>query len=124
MKPGPLPGAAFATWLRIIRDHGGLSANKLHHALPWVFRYVVLGPSRIYESLRYDETINSHSLNEAPIFVLGHWRSGTSFLQELLALDDRHATCTLFQCLFPECMLSTQRWLPATIDRLCHYRFA
>ena len=118
LKPGRFPGAALLAWLQIVRSHGGISASKLHHSLPWLFRYIVLEPSRIYESLKYDHRIETHRLSEDPVFVLGHWRSGTSFLQELLSLDDRHATCSLFQCMFSECALSTQRWLPVLIDRV------
>jgi hypothetical protein len=101
-----------------VATHGGISPSKLHHALPWLVRFIALEPSRIYESLKYDRRIAEHKLPEDPIFVLGHWRSGTSFLQELVALDGRYATCSLFQCLFPECALSTSRWLPSLIDRI------
>ena len=36
--------------------------------------------------------IRSAKLKEPPLFVLGHWRSGTTLLHELLMLDPRH-TC-------------------------------
>jgi len=117
LRPSRYPGAALLAWLQIVNSHGGISVRKLHHALPWLFRYVALEPSRIYESIRYDHRIEAHRLSEDPVFVLGHWRSGTSFLQELLSLDDRYATCSLFQSMFPECALSTRRWLPGLIDR-------
>jgi hypothetical protein len=35
-----------------------------------------------------------------------------------MSLDERYATCSLFQCLFPECALSTRSWLPRVIDWL------
>ncbi|MBN1402252.1 MAG: sulfotransferase [Anaerolineae bacterium] len=38
---------------------------------------------------------------QAPIFILGHWRSGTTLLHELLALDERFAYPTFFQVLRP-----------------------
>ena len=118
MRPARYPGAALIAWLQIASAHGGVSLSKFHHALPWLIRYVAFEPGRIYESIKYDQRIESHELAEDPIFVLGHWRSGTSFLQELLNLDDRHATCSLFQSLFPECALSAQSWMPGLIDRL------
>jgi len=117
LRPGRTPGAALLAWLQIVSSHGGISIRKLHHVFPWLFRYIALEPSRIYESIKYDRRITAHRLPEDPVFVLGHWRSGTSFLQELLSLDDRYATCSLFQSLFPECALSTRRWLPGLIDR-------
>ena len=36
---------------------------------------------------------------KAPVFIVGHWRSGTTFLHNLLAQDKRFAYCTLFQTL-------------------------
>jgi hypothetical protein len=37
-----------------------------------------------------------------PLFVLGHWRSGTSFLHKLLTLDPEAAFPTTFECVFPD----------------------
>lgn len=35
----------------------------------------------------------------SPVFVLGHWRSGTTFLHNLLAYDPRWAFPTLYEVL-------------------------
>lgn len=43
-----------------------------------------------------------------PIVVLGHWRSGTTLLQRLFALDDRLSYPTFYQCLFPRGFLHSQ----------------
>lgn len=44
---------------------------------------------------------------EAPIFVLGHWRSGTTFLHDLLAGDPEHGYPTTYQCFFPNHFMLT-----------------
>jgi hypothetical protein len=44
----------------------------------------------------------------APIFILGHFRSGTTHLHNLLALDRRFAYPTLYQTLNPDTFLSTE----------------
>ena len=36
-----------------------------------------------------------------PVFVLGHWRSGTTLLHELLHLDQRYSSPNTFQCFAP-----------------------
>jgi hypothetical protein len=36
-----------------------------------------------------------------PAFILGHWRSGTTLLHEVLAMDPRFAAPTLVDCLTP-----------------------
>lgn len=37
----------------------------------------------------YGRRLAHHRVAEDPIFVIGHWRSGTTLLHELLVLDDR-----------------------------------
>jgi hypothetical protein len=36
-----------------------------------------------------------------PVFVIGHWRTGTTLLHELLSLDDRFTSPTTLQCFAP-----------------------
>ena len=43
-----------------------------------------------------------------PIFILGHWRSGTTFLHELLSADDRFATPNTYQCFAANHFLLTE----------------
>lgn len=57
-----------------------------------------------------------------PVFIIGHWRTGTTLMQELLDCDPRLAAPNTYQCMFPSSFLLTQglvgRWtrnmLPAT----------
>lgn len=57
-----------------------------------------------------------------PVFIIGHWRTGTTLLHELLDSDPQLAAPTTYQCMFPSTFLPTQglvgRWtkgmLPAT----------
>ena len=46
----------------------------------------------------------------SPIFILGHYRSGTTHLHELMALDARHASPSRFQAYHPASFLATERW--------------
>ncbi|MEO8443198.1 MAG: sulfotransferase, partial [Betaproteobacteria bacterium] len=43
------------------------------------------------------------------IFIIGHWRSGTTLLHELLCLDQRHAWPTTYACMNPSHFLITER---------------
>jgi len=56
---------------------------------------------------------------EAPIFVLGHWRSGTTLLHEMLSRDDRFATPTLFQVLRPHTYLLEEDAILPYLKLLC-----
>ena len=40
-------------------------------------------------------------LKHDPVFILGHWRTGTTLLHELLILDPSHKSPTTLQCMTP-----------------------
>jgi hypothetical protein len=48
-----------------------------------------------------------HPIEPAPLFVIGHWRSGTTFLHDLLACDPENGYPTTYQCFFPTHFLLT-----------------
>ncbi len=62
------------------------------------------------------------TLEQPPLFVLGHWRTGTTHLHELLVKDQRFSYPTTFDCMAPHHFLLTagffSRWfnwlLPAS----------
>src|SRR5579884_1605393 len=47
-------------------------------------------------------------LAQAPLFIVGHWRTGTTLLHELLILDERHTFPNTYQCLEPNHFLLTE----------------
>jgi omega-hydroxy-beta-dihydromenaquinone-9 sulfotransferase len=55
---------------------------------------------------------------ESPLFILGHYRSGTTHLHNLLALDPQLAAPTFFQALNPHTFLTTERLGAPVADRL------
>lgn len=46
-----------------------------------------------------------------PLFILGHWRSGTTLLHNLLACDPQFTAPTLLQTLYPHTFLTFERQL-------------
>jgi len=52
-----------------------------------------------------------HIAPETPIFVLGFWRSGTTFLHELLCCDLRFGFPSTYACLNPAHFLLSRRWV-------------
>lgn len=50
-------------------------------------------------------------LREPPLFVLGHWRSGTTLLHELLIRDPDHTYPTTYECFAPYHFLLTESWI-------------
>jgi omega-hydroxy-beta-dihydromenaquinone-9 sulfotransferase len=59
----------------------------------------------------YGERIRRTRIVEPPIFILGHWRSGTTLLHELLVQDPRHTFPNTYQCFDPSHPLLTERFI-------------
>ena len=53
------------------------------------------------QQLTHGRRINQTELVAPPIFVIGHWRSGTTLMHELLALDQQLAFPSNFDAFIP-----------------------
>ncbi|MDQ7785544.1 MAG: sulfotransferase [Desulfomonilaceae bacterium] len=53
------------------------------------------------ESLFNARRIQAVRIEQAPVFIIGHWRSGTTHLHNLLSLDDNLAAPSAYQAFFP-----------------------
>lgn len=61
-----------------------------------------------FQDWRYGKRIRHQPIEPAPIFVVGHWRSGTTLLHELLSLDDRFGYPTTLECFLPHHFLVSE----------------
>jgi hypothetical protein len=63
----------------------------------------------LVQTLIFARRIRACVLEEPPIFIIGHWRTGTTFLHELLMLDERFTAPTTLECFAPaDCMVLDQ----------------
>jgi len=83
---------------------GLLSRNRfaVHPSrMPWAILISAVVPFNsllaLLQCILFSRKINKTQLCGPPVFVIGHWRSGTTYLQELLSLDPRHAAPTTLQ---------------------------
>jgi hypothetical protein len=64
----------------------------------------------------YNKKISQHTITTDPVFILGFYRSGTSYLHQFLTLDDRFGYHSNFQMVFPEMMLISEKWLSPAFE--------
>ncbi|MBM4077392.1 MAG: sulfotransferase, partial [Planctomycetes bacterium] len=92
------PPMSWKQWLRI----GTISA-----ATPFNSLFDVI------ESMIYGRRIARQAIDHSPIFILGHWRSGTTLLHNLMTLDPEITYPNLYQVMMPNNFLTTEKWLTA-----------
>jgi hypothetical protein len=109
----PLP---LYTFLKIAFENGGISAKGLKNLPPWLIKTILFEPLRWVEMATQNRAINRHSIKNDPIFILGYYRSGTSYLHDFLKQDDRLGYHSVFQMVLPEIMLTCERWLAPVLQ--------
>lgn len=72
---------------------------------------VFRSPFYLLESLIFDRRLAKHPIEEGPIFVIGHWRSGTTHLHNILSQDKRFSYLSFSNMVMPHDML-LGRFLP------------
>ena len=58
-----------------------------------------------WQKLTLGKKIRNAKLVDAPIFIVGHWRSGTTLLHEYMMRDDRFACSDTYDCFAPAHLL-------------------
>jgi hypothetical protein len=104
-------GCSLVAWLRL------LLRNRFAVCTPYYFclAVIITFASIFHEVLRLlqdawlGDRANRAPIPHEPLFIIGHWRTGTTLLHELLVLDDRHTSPNNYQCLAPHHFLLTER---------------
>ena len=61
-----------------------------------------------FENRRFKKWLADKPVDSAPVFILGHWRSGTTFVHNVLSQDKQFGYNTTYQTVFPHLMLFGQ----------------
>jgi len=100
--PGAFGGAPPGTWLRLLARHRfAVSPARLPRLAVNLVNSAAHSAAGGIQSLLFSRRIERTCIRQHPIFVIGHWRSGTTLLHELLTLDERHAFPTTYACMVP-----------------------
>ncbi len=97
----PVALGSFRSWLGVLRRGGAVDREFLPRCLFVCASTLFTGSLRLGERLRYGRAIRRTEIHPSPIFIIGHWRSGTTFLHHLLCRDKRFGYLTTFQAMAP-----------------------
>ena len=96
-------------WLpSLFRNRLRISPSRLHHAIGVSAFSPITGLLAIAQHLALGRSIENTAIDHPPVFILGHWRSGTTLLHEYLGLDPSFASPTTYQCFAPWHFLLTE----------------
>jgi len=107
----PVVGFSFIHLMRLIFKYG-VSLKYFFRILAIIVICIIGIPFRTYEYWRYKKKVKKFPMTDTPIFIIGHWRSGTTHLHNIICQDPKMGYVTTFQSVFPENVLpGFGRWL-------------
>lgn len=102
----PWHGMALDAWLRVMRGNWRKVSPRRY---PLAFTITVFSIGNLLlkwaSSLIYGRRLSKVKIEPDPIFIIGHWRSGTTWLHQIINADPRHAAPEFQACFCPETFL-------------------
>ena len=103
-------GMIVSTWFRLLRaNRFAVGPVRLGMAVAISLIASINTVLWLVQEAWWGRRISRTELVEDPVFVLGHWRSGTTLLHELLVLDPRHTYLDTYACFAPNHFLISSR---------------
>ena len=98
-------GMTLADWYKVLKENGfSLDPPFWPRAVLTTLKSALNSPFSAVEAALYSGRIENTEV-KPPLFILGHWRSGTTHLHNLLSLDKRFAYPNFFEVMNPKTFL-------------------
>jgi len=101
----PLAGGGFINWLRLLRDNNQVAYKYIWRAVYVTFMTILFAPMRILQKLIFWRRISNTRIEADPVFVIGHYRCGGTYLMNLMTQDPQWGFLSTTQALLPEMFL-------------------
>ncbi|MCK4348162.1 MAG: sulfotransferase [Thermoplasmatales archaeon] len=106
----PLSGTSFVNWMRLlIENRFRVDWRFIPKALYVTVMIIIMMPFRIYEKRKCDKKLKDVKV-VSPLFIVGHWRSGTTFLHYLLGQDKNLAYVSTFETMAPGMIIENEKF--------------
>jgi len=101
----PAVGYSFKILFNLVRVNK-ISLKYTPRLLAVLLINIINYPFRQYERFIINPKIRKNTIDDAPIFIIGHWRSGTTHLHNLLCQDAQMGYTTTYQSVFPDTLFN------------------
>jgi hypothetical protein len=108
-RPQVIPGMTLGTLLKVLaRNEFKVDPDCVWRLANLVGIGVLNSIYGFCETFFNSKEINAVEIEQAPLFIIGHWRSGTTHLHNLLSLDENFNSPTAYQASFPSHFVFSQ----------------
>ncbi len=119
----PMIFTSFSNWIRLLWISKDIDWEYLPRILVVLFTTFMTIPLRLYENIRYGGIIKNTEIPPSPIFIVGHWRTGTTHLHNILSQDNRFGCVTTFQAMAPGFFLTGENKIKKALAEATSKRY-
>jgi hypothetical protein len=97
-------GMTLRAWLKLLKS-GNYRIVPIRWGMALLITLLAVffnSPTAVLQKWRYGTRIRNTKLADTPIFIIGHWRSGTTLLHEYMIRDSRFSFADTYACFAPE----------------------
>jgi len=110
VKYEPLAGASVTNLLRLYAQNKFLiSVRYIPRMLYATVLSSIITPFSIKDKIKYNKNIKQTEITQPPLFITGHWRSGTTYIHNMLSLDTTFGFCSTFTATVPGVFLGSEK---------------
>ena len=104
-------GMTLSAWVKLLKA-GKFRIAPIRFAMVCIITWLAVfanSPAAWLQRLIYGKKIRNTKLAAPPIFIIGHWRSGTTLLHEYMIRDTQFSFADTYACFVPEHFILTRR---------------
>lgn len=114
----PLAGTSFVNWVKLLMENRfRVDWQFIPKALYVTLMMTALTPFRIYEKIKFDKKLENIKI-APPLFIVGHFRSGTTFLHYLMGQDKSLAFVSTMEANAPWTFFVTEKITKSIMEKV------
>ncbi len=103
-------GILFRDWIRLLKKHRFRIHPKNWIKSLFITCYSIVNSKLVKKELQqFDAAVRNTKIEKEPVCIIGHWRSGTTFLHNLMSRDKQFAFINAFEGRNVHTFLSRQK---------------
>ena len=115
--PHPLTMCYTKVWLKLAKENHQWTWKRLPKSLRILFISILFFPIRIMDKIFYAPKISKANVGESPLFIIGHWRSGTTYLHTILSQDPQWGYVKSIQAFMPGIEIMDIKWVKSILKK-------
>ncbi len=116
------PESPITTFTRKLKEHKAFRDCPNKSMVYLIYLKLLLSePFRIIERKKYREKYTKTAPGRSPVFIIGHWRSGTTYLHNLMSSNPHFIYQTKYQNFFSDNFLTTEEFFKPFLSRILNF---